>query len=324
MKKIFTLVLIKIPQIEAIIRNLYWRNSHVYKFINFLKKNKIVNKKKEYIRSDNNDSFLKEFYKKNVNGEKLILLHSSLSGLQDKGIDKNKFVKDFIEKIKYNNVTLIAPTFPIFRNSKKKLERFDIPSFDPEDFIFDINSKRISTGELGKAILNDSEVFRSEIPINNLSSIGPLAPELFKKEKLYCKSPYPCGIYTPWQEIYELDAKIIFFDVDPVHSFTLIHYVEDSYPDKWPVKYWYRERRFKIKSNQKSKYLDSFERDPKWSLSYCESILFSDLIKQNILKYQKINNVDIFSCKSNEFVEFIKFKNSKIKNYPYFMTWLQN
>ena len=92
MKNFFKLVLIKIPQIESIIRNLYWRNSYVYKIINFLKKNKIVNKKNEYIRSDNKDLFFKEFYKKYVYGEKLILFHSSLSGLKEKGIDKNNLL----------------------------------------------------------------------------------------------------------------------------------------------------------------------------------------------------------------------------------------
>ena len=145
---------------------------------------------------------------------------------------------------------------------------------------------------------------------------------MFEKENEYFKSPYPCGIYSPWQRLYELNALIIFFDVNPAHTCTIIHYLEDSNPDLWPIKNWYRERNFMIQKNEKFETFKTFERHPKWSMSYCENILLRDLIANKIIKITNIRGVDISTCYARNFIEFLKNKNKNRKFYPYFIPFL--
>ena len=314
--------LIKFPFFEVLIRNLYWRIGIVNKLIKFLNKKEKKSIDEYKINHQKTDSFFSQFWSQNINSEELVVLHSSLSNLCKSGIDKNRFTHLLIEKTKNQRLTIVAPTFPLFRNELKGLKRFGNPSLDPKKFIFDCKSKRISTGLLGKEIIKDKDCIRSKIPINNLSAIGPLADKLFEKENEYFKSPYPCGIYSPWQRLYELNALIIFFDVNPAHTCTIIHYLEDSNPDLWPIKNWYRERNFMIQKNEKFETFKTFERHPKWSMSYCENILLRDLVANKVIKIKNISGIDISTCYARNFIDFLKIKNKNRKFYPYFMPFL--
>ena len=74
------------------------------------------------------------------------------------------------------------------------------------------------------------------------------------------------------------------------------------------------KRKFKIKSDETNHILSTFERDPKWSMSYCENILLSDLFNHKILNHVKIDGVNIYFSKTLEFINFIKKKKSKFNN----------
>ena len=325
MNRLLKLILIKFPYLEAIIRNLYWRFKITNKLISFLteKNKKKISIKNHKVSNKSSFSFFEKFIKEVIRNEEVILIHSSLSNLLKIGVDKNIFVENLLQLSLNNSITIATPTFPIFKNEFKSLDRFKDPSLDPEKFPFDLQSKRISTGLLGKELLKKQNSQRSKIPINNLSAIGPLADKLFEKEHLYGNSPYPCGIYSPWQELYNLDSLIIFLDLNPSHSCTFIHYLEDYDPDKWPIKAWYRKRIFKVLNGKKIEILNTFERHPKWSMSYCENKLLKDLITENILEIHKIDGIKVYKCKSKKFFNFLKTKNSNLKNhYPYYLPFI--
>tara|TARA_Y100000589_G_C27164269_1_gene634116 strand:+ start:1002 stop:1976 length:975 start_codon:yes stop_codon:yes gene_type:complete len=321
MKNIFEIILIKIPQFEVLIRNLYWRFSILNKIIYLLNKRKKIINKTIYNKC-NQDNFFDIFYKNFISDQDIILLHSSLSNLSHIGLDQNNFTKEIIQKIKNENITLVTPTFPIFKNNPKGLKRFNKPSLDPQKYTFDYRSTRISTGFIGREFIKNKNVLRSKLPLNNLSAIGPLSNELFKEEKFYYKSPYPCGKYSPWHQLYKLDALIVFFDINPAHSCTFIHYLEDINPSVWPIKNWYRERNFTIKIGDNRETLFTYERDPKWSMSYCEHALLNDLISEKIINYVSINGIKVFSCKALKFIEYFVSKNKYNGYYPYFCPYI--
>ena len=93
--------------------------------------------------------------------------------------------------------------------------------------------------------------------------------------------------------------------------------IEDCMDDNWPIKDWYRERKFKIINGNQIEYKIIRERKPIWgSLHWAGRTLANDLIKHNVVKSICINGVIVEIINSKELELFL---NSKNKNgYPYF------
>ena len=315
-------ILANFPLLESLFRNLYWRIKPVYTVINYLleKKSKLIHNPVSFYKpKDISYQFLNSIHSNIFSCDDSILVHSSLQRLKEVGVDASIFANELISsQSRKGNICL--PTFPLFRNEPKRFNRFDDIPLDPNLFKFDLSSTRVSTGLLGKTILDYKNHKRSKIPINNLSALGSCSENLFNKEINYHLSPYPCGKYSAWQEIYKLNFTIVFLDVNPTHTCTLIHNIEDSNPELWPVSNWYRSREYSIRDKESCFVLKTLQRKPKWSLSYCENILFRDLIQNNIVQSHNVCGINIYIMKASEFINYVK--NHRKENYPYYLTCL--
>jgi len=311
------------PLFETIIRNLYWRlipyfPSLSQSFSISVKKFAISNEPIQENLCISDNIILDFIYDKCIDESSTLLVHSNLSSFHEYGINASSFADRFISyHIKYG--TLAVPTFPILRNLVNSENRLLPVSSDLDLPRFTVSSKRINTGLLGKRLLSYKNTVRSKIPINNISANGSLAPSLFVNEHLYHQSPFPCGIYSPWYELAQLSAQILFINCTAVHSCTMIHVAEDCHPEIYYQYQWYWKRFFEIERDGVLESFFTFERHPKISMSYCENKFNADLLADGILKEFKLGPINLAVLKSNELLDYLI---NKPLAYPYYGLWL--
>ena len=160
-----------------------------------------------------------------------------------------------------------------------------------------------------------SDSVRSIIPINNITSNGRHTDTILLNENLYHQSPYPCGVHSPWNSLQQLSAQILFINVSPVHSCTLIHVAEDLFCHEYSRYNWYWERHFELLINGNLQPFFSYERHPKVSMSYCESKFSHDLKSSGLLHEFRLGELYIGLIDSKELLNFIR---SKRFPYPYY------
>ena len=97
----------------------------------------------------------------------------------------------------------------------------------------------------------------------------------------------------------------------------MIHVAEDMWDEKWVVPNWYRDRKFKIKTDAGQINLTVRERHPKWAMHYAERTLSHDLIKLGITRKTEIDGVNVEWLMPRILVDYLNSKN--IAAYPYFM-----
>jgi aminoglycoside 3-N-acetyltransferase len=302
-------VLAKAPLLEIIVRHIFWKN------IKFFTSNLIQKKRdnQSKIVKVSFDLILTQWSKWGVKNGDTILLTSSYNNLQALQLEPEEIINKIIDFLG-DEGTLIMPAFPYYKNSPKKIEYLS-KNLSNETFIYNSAKNLITTGILPSILSKYPNAQRSKFPINTLVAYGKYSTEIFANE-WQANIPLPCGINSGWAFAASKNAKIISLGTDLTHSLTIIHNAEDCEPEKWPIKNWYRQKKFLLKENGIEKVVILNERDPKWgTLYYAERKLCYDLTKSNILKSCLINNIETEMLESNLLLNFLAKKNKN--GYPY-------
>lgn len=181
-----------------------------------------------------------DIYKKLVNDSvednSIVLIHASVDGLNNIGVDEN-MVFEFLLSLIKRGITVVSTAYPITNlNIKDKKMKPYNPDKTP-----------CWTGMLSNKFVSSSLSIRSVVPYNSLAAIGPLAAEMMEDN---IKAEYVYGDYTPWKYCVDHHAKILFIGTTCLDSNTIqTHMLADYMGEKWPIDNWYEEYDAPLKIN---------------------------------------------------------------------------
>ena len=302
------------PHIEMITRRLYWANvKYLSRFVK-AKRNRPLDK----LDYDKISDLLKSW---GVEQGSLLVTHSSYGSLKGRGKNANEII-DFLLQLLGPSGTLAMPAMPKFNNSGDYEKYLTKKNLATEEFEYDVQESKITTGVLPLMLHKRRGSVRSRFPINTLVSLGPLSTQLFQDE-FSNRSPLACGVGSAWQKVAENNGKILAFGTDLTHSLTSIHVSEDAYESEWPINDWYIEKNFKIVDKDFVQKSIIRERRPHWgALHYGERTLCKDLVKQGILRTSSELGVLIEMIDARELNNFLRAKQKVTPGYPYF--WVKS
>lgn len=296
--------LMRYSLIEFIARNLYYKFDYLKNRLN-LQSPRVKNISQVKL------SKLLELIASRSIGENALIIHSASSCIDsDNGI--KGIVDGLLDLADKTGLTICMPSIPI-HNKRKAYEN----SGGEYVYEFDVSTAKAWTGAIPNNFLKRQKVKRSYMPLNNMCAYGRLSDNIIKNSTIIDKISYPCGSESPWEACYHLDALICFIGVDVAHSLTMIHLVEDLWPDEWPIDNWYRPRSFLVKDGHQRYNIKMQERDPKWAMHYTEQTLNSDLIKNNIVSTCKFDGVDVSFIKTKKLIDYLK--SHRPGTYPYYL-----
>lgn len=297
------------PAFEMIVRRIY-RSQFLGKFINKKQKQKL-NTTPLNISFDKIVEYLRKL---GISKGDILIVHSAYGSLKGSRLSPNEIIDKLIAIVGEDG-TLAMPVIRKFSESPDEKEALTA-SIEEIIFTYDVQNTPIWTGVLPKTLMNRDGAVTSRFPLNTLTAMGKHA-EIMMQNNLDGELPAPNGINYPWKYCTDHDAWVVSLGTDLTHSLTMIHTAEDVKKENWPIKGWYRKKRFKIQDGDFYCEKTILERHPKWGmLHFGERKLSSDLIKSGVLKSNVIDGVLIESLKSKDLFNFLNSRNSN--GYPYF------
>lgn len=301
------------PKIEVLVRRTYWKNIKLFSSI----LQKFVQPKKDVKASLAGIDFKKiigQLSDWGVNKGDLVVVHSAYRALKGTGMSPNQILDELIRLIGPTG-TLAMPAMPIFRNAPNR-ENYLTEELSKIVFSYDRQKSRTKTGVLPSTLNKYPGAVRSLHPINTMVAYGRLANEIMR-DNLKDEFSLPCGKDSSWYKCTLNNAWVVGLGTDLTHSLTMIHVAEDVLDEKWPVKNWYRKKKFRIIDDKQSFEITLRERHPKWgTLCFAERTLCEDLIKKGIMRTAQIDGVILEIMRAKDLFAFLMSKNCN--GYPYF------
>lgn len=312
-------ILASSPWVELAIRTIYWRSN----FINTIlaprakklqsTKNTITNKKIDFKK------ITEALIDLGVEKGKIVIIHSSGTALKATGLSPDQICDSLIEFIGPEG-TLAMPAIPAYPEEPLGPSRLT-DEICKKKLTYDVQLSPTWTGALPRSLMKHKNSIRSRHPLNSMTAVGRQAYSMMENN-ISGEEPLPCGINSSWKYCADNNASIVFLGVEAAHNLTMIHVVEDSWPEEWTIYDWYRRRTFKIKDGDFEKDITIRERRPHWAINYSERTLQKDLISNNILKITEVDGLHIEVCKSSELIKFLSKK--KRSGYPYLIPfWIK-
>ena len=299
--------------IEMVIRRIYWS-----KITQFIRKRFTINdlgtKKSTIINLENINNHLKKIGLKKGD---ILIVHSSFAPFENSSIspfDIINMLLDFVGK----DGTLVMP---VIRSHEKYKKNKKIKNDNLEEVEFEYNVKKspVRTGIIPFYLMNKKNAITSLLPFNTLTALGKESEQMIKHE-LSEEFPTANGINSPWKYCTDKNALVISLGIDLTHSLTILHTPEDVNNKNWPVKDWYRKRKFKIVHGDVIIKKVFRERRPKWGkFHFGERTLSRDLLENNVMNSENIDGILIESLRAKELFNYLNSKNNS--GYPYF--WLK-
>lgn len=300
------------PYIEVAVRHIYWHTIKIIKPIRkFLSSS---NGAKEEIKPVNFKAIKDYLSEIGVKPGTLLLLHSAYKPLKGTSLKPPQIVDELLQMLGPDG-TLAMPAIPGYPEDFP-IEQYLTADVSTVTYRYDVQKSPITTGALPIALFNKPGSIRSRHPINSMVVYGKLATKI-TENNLVSNDSLPCGTESSWNHCAENNALIVALGVDMTHSLTSIHIVEDILDESWPIKDWYRKKKFIVKDNDYEGEFLLKERRPKWgALHYGERTLSKDLLESGLMKSHVIDGVLVESIYSKDLLNFL---NSRNKNgYPYF------
>lgn len=158
--------------------------------------------------------------------------------------------------------------------------------------------------------------FVSRFPLNPVVAVGKHAKKMIKKN-LEGNEPTPHGPNSAWKYCLDNNAIIIGLGVDMPHFLTMTH-VNEECSEGWPIKNWYRKRKFVIIDKDFKIQKEVLERKPIWGTIYlAENKYRKDLIRNNILKIETVEGLKISRIESDQLIHYLH--NHSHKGFPYYV-----
>ncbi|MCP4547828.1 MAG: AAC(3) family N-acetyltransferase [bacterium] len=304
------------PYFEVGIRNIYWRSPILPNIMTKVKSVlKSRSKKNSAPEASTNIHKIIDVLRGWGLGEgDLVVLHSGYRGIRAGGSSPDDIIDAFLAVIGPTG-TLAMPAIPYWPEAPKLYDRMVA---DVNDLVFDYDPAETPawTGAVPGAMMKRPEAVRSLHPLNTMIAIGPQA-EPMMRDNLAGERPLPCGPTSSWQFVYENDCKIVAIGADLAQSLTMIHLAEDVMGEQWPVKDWYRDRKFRIRIDDQWQTHVVGERHPKWAMYYGERTLSKDMLTTGISNQTLLDGVNIEMASGVEMVNYLNSRNHTL--YPYFM-----
>jgi aminoglycoside 3-N-acetyltransferase len=296
------------PYIELLIRRVYWSNK------SFFRRFKVLKTPSSTLKSF--EKILNKILDFGLHSNDILVLHSSYDALQSTDVSPNEIIEQILG-ILGENGTLVMNSARSFPEEKAFSDYFD-PGI--ADIVVNYNTRksRVWTGVLPFTMIRDKRSKISKLPLNPIVAIGKQS-ELMLSNELLDNELYSCGVNSGWNYCVNKNALIVSIGVDLTHSLTIMHVVEDQDPNNWPIKNWYRDRKFRIidPDSHYDEVIKVKERAPQWgALCFAERTLCKDLLNAGILKSVVIDGVLVEALRAQELVTFLK--NSNKSGYPYF------
>lgn len=296
------------PYIEIAFRKIYWNNINFF-YEKVKKKAQVKVKDRKNINFDKIIDYLQN---KGIGEGDLMILHSSYEEIKYSRLKPDQIIDKFLQ--------LLGKEGTLAMNSGRKFKEEKDVTYclkeNYEDLVceYDVKKTRVWTGVLPMFMLRRSNAEISEFPINPMVAIGKYAKLMMECNLTGDLKAHGKG--SSWEYCWKHNAVIVGIGIDLTHSLTMVHTAEDT-NEKWPILYWYRDRKFLIKNGLTEKIITVKERRPKWgSLHYAERTLCKDLINSRLLVSNIVEGVKVEYIYAQDLLNFL---NSKNKNgYPYF------
>lgn len=303
------------PILEVKLRQLYWNN---YKLLSKYKpKRNSSGSSIDRVAPTTLDFDKVLNYLKNNgcgNGE-VVIVHSSYKSLKTSGLSAQEIIEKLISLIGHEG-TLVMPVIRTYEEenqiSGSPLEKDE--AIEDIICVYDVQKTKVHTGFLPICLMNREGSVTSRYPLNTVTAYGLHAKDIIYNN-LCGIGEAPNGPHSAWKNCLDLNAIIVCLGADVTHSLTMIHTNEDAYGD-WPIKNWYRKRRFIIKDNDFRSEICVKERRPLWGAKYyLERNLRKDLLREHILRLHVIDGLEIGIIESQKLISYLRSR--KKEGYPY-------
>ena len=211
--------------------------------------------------------------------------------------------------------TLVMPTHPLYRDDPgyyKGGEKSQLVlTYDPLKI-------RCNVGLTNELFRVSPGTQRSLHPLQSVSARGSKAEEILTNN-LNQRKPLPHGPDSSYYRVCKLGGIVVSIGVPLIKCFTLIHTAEDMRDTEWPVKNFFRERRFRVRIGEGCDEWIVRERRPLFARSYCGGQLHRDLLREGLLHEGRAGTIRVDWAIAAEVFEFLMRRNQG-NSYPYFLT----
>lgn len=209
--------------------------------------------------------------------------------------------------------TLVMPTHPLYRDDPGYYEDGDksqlVLTYDPLKTPCNVGL----TNELFRISPGTQ---RSLHPLQSVSARGPRAAEVLA-HNLNRRKPLPHGVDSSYYHVCKSGGVVVSIGVPLIECFTLIHTAEDVRDAEWPVKNFFRERRFRVRIGESCDEWIVRERRPLFARSYSEGQLHRDLLREGILHESRVSTIRVDWASAADVLSFMLLANSS-STYPYY------
>jgi aminoglycoside 3-N-acetyltransferase len=300
------------PYAEVVARRIYWSSPWL---IELARRRGFVKPRPNKEATQLTWGKIEDFLRRNgVRTGNLIIVHSSAAALKPTGHSPSRIIDELIDMVGPSG-TLAMPAFPKYEEEPQGIDRVraDVSNLE---LVYDVQKSVPWTGVLPLRLMRHPGAIRSRHPLNTMVAVGPLAGPMMENN-IAGERPLPCGEHSSWKYCADHKAIIVALGVDMAHSITMIHVAEDLYEVEWPVKNWYRDRKFRIVDRGASSQLVVRERHPRWAAHYAERTLSQDLRRHGVMASARIDGIPVEVVAADELLQFLTRRRSAA--YPYFM-----
>jgi aminoglycoside 3-N-acetyltransferase len=297
------------PYIEVLLRQLYWKN--VDRLSRF--KPRYDNKQEKTSEIFSFSKIIDILKENGVGDGVLLIVHSSYDALKGAGLSPEEMIDALLELIG-NNGTLAMPVIRRYKEQYRKGKQYLSYNMDNVICTYNVQKTPVITGYLPYYLMRHPKSVTSRHPLNSMTALGSLAKPMMERN-LYGDMPSPHGPYSSWKFCLDHNAIVVGLGIDLMHYLTITHVTEEAFSD-WPIKDWYRERKFKIMDKDFVTDIVVKERQPKWgTLYYADRNLKKKLLKEKMLHIEKIGNIEISLINSQEYISYLRTINKD--GFPY-------
>ena len=227
-----------------------------------------------------------------VSGDTL-LVHSAYGPLTGFHGSPSALVDIFVETVGTGNLLMVS--MPYFSSMSEYLKKTEF---------FDVRKTASRMGLVSETFRRRPGVLRSLHPTHPVLAYGPKAEWIVSGHE---DCLYPCGPGSPFEKLFELNGKVLFYGVTEMH-FTFHHYLEDLVKDDLPFALYEDEP-------QIAKVIDRegcirtvktyiFTRDA--IMRRRVNILFAELKRRGQMRKTRIGNTSMVLLEASDSVECTK------------------
>lgn len=247
------------------------------------------------------------------NGD-IMIVHSSFDSLKATGLDAEGVI-NALRSIVGEEGTLAMPAIRHFPEEGEGIDylRKYINDKVPKDVVYDLYRTPISSGLLPFTLSRYDDAYISEFPLNPLVAVGAHAEEMMQGN-IDGELPSAHGPMSAWKYCADHNAWNIGIGVDEKNYLTIFHVGQEQ--PEWPFKEdaWYLDRNFIIKKGRNQSPLRIRERRHRWTKFFPELNFYNDLKKNNIVRQQFIEGIEVLAVRSKDLFDYI---NKQPDGYPY-------